>query len=332
MHALQPICLLPLPTVRRLVVSVALQLADELGQAYSLVLSGLWCAERGEHVMETKTKTGTETTKRDIEGWVQFLSESAIPVMRQTVRSVATARENIDKVNARDISSFIIHDPLMTLCVLEYIRPFHGTRHLQEITTVGHAILMLGVNPFFKHFEKLTVIEDTLKSYPQAQLRLLQVIKRAQRASRYAYNWATWRYDRNTEEIMISALLRDVAEILLTCFAPQESMQIQVLQKANPQMRSATAQRQIFGFPIVELQMALCTHWKLPELLLKLMDEEQADEPRVKTVKLAVDLARHSANGWEDAALPDDYIAIESLLKITHDDLMVRLGLKEASH
>jgi HD-like signal output (HDOD) protein len=273
-----------------------------------------------------------QTTKRDIDGWVQFLSESAIPVMRQTVRSVASARENIDKINARDISTFIVHDPLMTLRVLEYIRPFHGTRHLQEITTVGHAILMLGVNPFFKHFEQLTVIEDVLKTHPQAQLRLLQVIKRAQRASRYAYNWGTWRYDRNTEEIMIAALLRDVAEILLTCFAPQESVQIQALQKANPQLRSALAQQHVLGFRIVELQKALCVHWKLPELLLHLMDEELVDEPRVKTVKLAVDLARHSANGWDDAALPDDYTAIENLLKITHDDLMVRLGLKEASH
>jgi HD-like signal output (HDOD) protein len=273
-----------------------------------------------------------EATKRDIDGWVQFLSESAIPVMRQTVRSVASARENIDRINARDISTFIVHDPLMTLRVLEYIRPFHGTRHLQEITTVGHAILMLGVNPFFKHFENLTVIEDMLKPHPQAQLRLLQVIKRAQRAARYAYNWATWRYDLNTEEIMIAALLRDVAEILLTCFAPQQSVQIQALQKANPHLRSAMAQQQVFGFRFVELQMALCVHWKLPELLLHLMDEDLADQPRVRTVKLAVDLARHSANGWDDAALPDDYTAIENLLKITHGDLMERLGLKEASH
>jgi HD-like signal output (HDOD) protein len=272
-----------------------------------------------------------ETNKRDIDSWVQFLSEIEIPVMRQTVRSITAARENIDKINAREISAFILHDPLMTLRVLEYIRPFHGTRQLQEITTVGHAILMLGINPFFKHFEKLAVIEDTLKPHPPAQLRLLQVIRRAQRASRYAFNWATWRYDRNTEEVTIAALLHDVAEILMICFAPQESMQIHAMQQADHSLRSAVAQERVFGFKLMDLHLALCRQWKLPELLLNLMDDKHADHARVRNVKLAADLARHSANGWEDAALPDDYTAIEALLNISHDDLMVRLGLKEAS-
>lgn len=271
-----------------------------------------------------------EAIKRDIDSWVKFLSEIEIPVMRQTVRSIAAAHENIDKVNAREVSALVLHDPLMTLRVLEYIRPFHGTRVLQEITTVGHAILMLGVNPFFKRFENLAAIEETLKPYPQALLHLLHVILRAQRASRYAFNWATWRYDRNAEEVAIAALLHDVAEILLICFAPQESMQVHAMKKADRNLRSAVAQEKVFGFPVMDLQLALCRSWKLPDLLLTLMDDTKAEEARVRNVKLAVDLARHSANGWDDAALPDDYAAIESLLNISHDDLMDRLGLKEA--
>ncbi|MEO8599073.1 MAG: histidine kinase, partial [bacterium] len=45
-------------------------------------------------------------------------------------------------------------------------------------------------------------------------------------------------------------------------------------------------------------------------------------------VKLAVDLARHSASGWDNAALPGDYSAIETLLNIDRDTLLVRLKLK----
>jgi HD-like signal output (HDOD) protein len=268
--------------------------------------------------------------KRDIEGWVKFLTDIEIPVMRQTVRSINTAYQKIDMINAREISAFILHDPLMTLRVLEYIRPFHGTRHLQEITTVGHAILMLGINPFFKHFDVLAVVEDTLKPHPQAQLRLLQVMRRAQRAARYAYIWATWRYDLNPEEISIAALLHDVAEILLLCFAPKDVLQVVAMQQANKALRSAAAQEQVFGFTYLDLQLALCGAWKLPELLQKLMDDEHAELGRVKNVKLAVDLARHSANGWNDAALPDDYKAIEAFLSITHADLMERLGVDSA--
>ena len=273
----------------------------------------------------------TATVKRDIEGWVKFLTDIEIPVLRQTVRNMNAAYDKIDMINAREISAFILHDPLMTLRVLEYIRPFHGTRHLQEITTVGHAILMLGINPFFKHFDVLGVIEDVLKPHPQAQLRLLQVIRRGQRAARYGYIWATWRYDLNPEEITIAALLHDVAEILLLCFAPQDALQVVAMQQADSTLRSAAAQEKVFGFTYLDLQLALCTAWKLPELLLKLMDDQHAEQGRVKNVKLAVDLARHSANGWNDAALPDDFSAIEVFLGITHDDLMERLGVKQGT-
>jgi HD-like signal output (HDOD) protein len=266
-----------------------------------------------------------ENTRQSIECWVQFLSANEIPVLRQTVRSIAVARENIDKLNGREISAIVLNDPLMTLQELAYIRPFHGSRVLHEITTVGHATMMLGIEPFFKHFENLPVIEEALKPYPQALLRLLQVIRRAQRASHYACNWALWRYDMNAEEVVIAALLHDIAEILLLCFSPQQALQIYALQQGDHSLRSAVAQERVLGFHLLDLQLALCRHWQLPELLLNLMDDTHAEQARVKNVKLAADLARHSANGWDDAALPDDYLAIETLLNISHDELLARL-------
>ena len=272
-----------------------------------------------------------ENTRRSVESWVRYLSENEIPVLHQTVRSIAAARDNIDKVNGKEISAIVLNDPLMTLGVLAYIRPFHGTRLLQEITTVGHATMMLGIEPFFRHFEKLAMIEDALKAFPQALLRLLQVIRRAQRASRYAYVWATWRFDMNAEEVTIAALLHDIAEILMLCFAPQQALQIYALQQADRNLRSSAAQDAVLGFQLIELQRELCKHWQLPELLLALMDDAHAGQARVRNVKLAADLARHSANGWDDAALPDDYRAIETLLNIGHDDFLARIGVKDAT-
>jgi len=270
-----------------------------------------------------------EEAQSKVQTWVTLLGEQDVPVLRQTFRSMVQAHEKIDWINAREISNFVLLDPLMTLRVLAYIRPFHGTRQLQEITTVGNAIVMLGINPFFRHFDKMAVVEDVLKPFPQALLRLIQLIRRAQRASRYAFNWATWRYDKRAEEVAIAALLHDVAEITLLCFAPQKALEIQALQKANPTMRSAAAQEAVLGFHLLDLQLALCTYWQLPALLLQLMDDEHADNSRVKNVKLAADLARHSANGWDDPALPDDYTAIEALLNIGHDELMSWLAPKE---
>ena len=91
-------------------------------------------------------------------------------------------------------------------------------------------------------------------------------------------------------------------------------------------MRSRTAQEEVLGFALVDLQLALAREWSLPKLLLTLMDDECAMQPRVRNVVLAVNLARHSAKGWDDAALPDDYRDIGELLSMKPEDVMVMIG------
>jgi len=51
----------------------------------------------------------------------------------------------------------------------------------------------------------------------------------------------------------------------------------------------------------------------------------------VRNVSLAVNLARHAANGWDNAALPDDYISISELLQMQTDDVIVMIGAKKSS-
>ena len=46
------------------------------------------------------------------------------------------------------------------------------------------------------------------------------------------------------------------------------------------------------------------------------MQDEALNEQRVRNVTLAVNLARHSANGWDDAALPDDYHDVAEFLRM----------------
>jgi hypothetical protein len=78
-------------------------------------------------------------------------------------------------------------------------------------------------------------------------------------------------------------------------------------------------QQEVLGFKLHDLQTELVEVFKLPPLLKQLMRDESANEHRVKNVLLAVNLARHSANGWDDAALPDDYTDIAEFLRVDVD-------------
>ena len=263
----------------------------------------------------------------DLDAWVRFFSSAEIPILRKTARRLEEARQNSDRVNGRDIAAIVLQDPLMAIRVLAYIHPFRGKHLRSDITTIANAVMMLGIEPFFTHFESPATIEAMLKDEPQALLGVLQVIRRVQRASNYAHDWAFERHDLNIEEVALAALLHDLAEILLWCFAPRLAIKIRDLHLADKTLRSATAQQQVLGFPLFDLQRALCTAWHLPELLSTLMDDDNAFQPRVRNVILAVNLARHSSSDWTDAALPDDFIAIEKLLHIKRETLLSRLNI-----
>ena len=265
----------------------------------------------------------------DIDAWVLLFSNNTLPVLRVTKRRLDEMRADLDRVDARELARVILQDPIMTVRVLAYIQPMRGRALQHDITTIASAVMMAGMVPFFRRFEELPTIEDMLKGIdPHALLGVLQVIRRAQRAADYAQDWAIWRHDVNMEEVRIAALLHDLTEILVWCFAPKLGLDIRAQQIASPTMRSTDAQKHTLGLTFQDIHMELCKVWHLPELLLRLIDDSNAEQPRVKNVALAVRLARHSSHGWDDPALPDDFTDIGQLLNITPEAVRQRIGLE----
>nr|MBL8410861.1 HDOD domain-containing protein [Dechloromonas sp.] len=265
----------------------------------------------------------------DIDAWVLLFSNNTLPVLRVTKRRLEEMRADLDRVDARELARIILQDPIMTVRVLAYIQPFRGRALQHDITTIASAVMMSGIEPFFNRFIDLPTVEEMLKGEdPHALLGVLQVIRRAQRAADYAQDWAIWRHDINMEEVRIAALLHDLTEILVWCFAPKLGLDIRAQQIARPTMRSADAQNNTLGFTFQDIQLELAKVWHLPELLLRLIDDNHSEQPRVRNVALAVRLARHSSHGWEDPALPDDYTDIGRLLNITPEAVRQRLGLE----
>ena len=264
-----------------------------------------------------------------LNSYVEYLTGADLPVLRHTKRQLDEARERIDSVTARELSAIVLHDPLMAVKVLYYIQPFRGKSLRTDITTVGSAIMMLGVEPFFNKFSDLVTVEDRLTDHPEALLGAIKTIRRVQRAAHWANEWALLRHDLNTEEVLMATLLHDLAEILVWCFAPKLALEVTRRQRMDRTLRTAVAQQAVFGLEIYELQRALSRAWHLPELLQGLTDDDHADQRRVRNVVLAIDLARHAANGWTDAALPDDLRGISALLNISVKSIIERIGVPE---
>jgi len=265
----------------------------------------------------------------DLDSWVMYFRRADIPVLRHTVAELDKLRDQADTVNARKLSSIILSDPLMTLRVMAYIEQHRSRSQTTDITTIERALMMIGVSPFFRDFSNIPLVEDQLKEHPKALLGLLKVIQRARHAAQYARDWGMMRKDLDVDEITVAALLHDAAELLMWCFAPTQALHVRVLQTSNRALRSFAAQNQVYGITLHDLQIDLSHAWHLPDLLISMMDHnDEKETARERNVRLAVDLARHSANGWDDAALPDDYKAICELLHINHETLFKKLGIE----
>jgi hypothetical protein len=188
---------------------------------------------------------------------------------------------------------------------------------------------MMGIMPFFKAFGNLPSAEATLAGYPQALLGLLKVVARACKATRYARNWAVVQRDLDVNETTVAALLYEAAEMVCWINAPDLTLRVYEMQRADPALRSAVAQREVFGVTAHEIQLGLIRAWRLPELLVSLFDTSQADNPRVRTITLASAFARQVSHGWNDKALPNDITNLSTLLRIPPEALLRRIGAPE---
>ena len=263
---------------------------------------------------------------KGLEHWVSLLTHADLPVLKHTARDLSALRADDKRLNTHSIAEIIARDPMMTAKLLRYLQQHKSRAQTAEVVQVEQALLMLGIEPFFNNVTLQPLAEEMLKAHVVALPPMLRVVHRSHRASEYAMEWAVQLRDLHYEEVRVAALLHDIAEIMMWCFAPAPMLNIRDIQQQDKALRSRSAQEQVLGFALVDLQKELVLQWGLPELLLTLMNDSSAKQPRVRNVELAVNLARHSANGWDDAALPDDYEDIGELLRIPAAQVMVMLG------
>jgi len=256
---------------------------------------------------------------RDLAAWTAHFRAAEIPVLAHTAQTLEALRANEDAVDANGIGEMVSHDPLMTLKVLSYAATHRPARVVTDAETVTAALVMMGITPFFRAFGPQPTIEERLAGAPQALDGLLAVLKRAHRGANFALAFAVHRMDADAAVIHEAALLHDFAEMLLWCHAPALALKIRAAQQADTTLRSNVAQAQLLNIELCDLQQALMRAWHLPELLIRITDDRHATQAAVRNVVLAVRLARHTARGWDNAALPDDLAEIGQLLNLSPD-------------
>jgi HD-like signal output (HDOD) protein len=261
---------------------------------------------------------------RDLAGWRACFEAPQLPVLRSTAEFLEEWRLEEDSADAHGLAETLATDPLMMLKLLAHVAELRRGREGSEPETATEALVMLGITPFFRAFGPQPVAEDWLAHDEAALAGFHQVLRRSHRAANFAIGFAVHRLDHDAAVIHEAALLHDFAELLLWLHAPDLALEIQRRQQADSTLRSAVVQREVLGIELAELQHALMQAWRLPSLLVQITDDHasaaaMAGQVQLRNVLLAIRVARHSAQGWDNAALPDDFHDIAELLHLSVD-------------
>jgi HD-like signal output (HDOD) protein len=253
----------------------------------------------------------------DVAGWVARFTPALLPVLASTAGALEALRPVEDAVDAHLLAEHIGSDPLMTLKLLAHVATVRRRRDGGEPETVTAALVMLGIPPFFRAFDAQASAEDWLADQPAALEGFLNVLRRSRRAANFAIGFAVHRMDHDATVIHEAALLHDFAELLLWLHAPALALQIHERQRTEPGLRSAAVQREVLNVELADLEQALMQAWQLPRLLVDITnDHARQPSAQARNVMLAIRVARHSAQGWDNPALPDDVHEIGQLLQL----------------
>lgn len=259
----------------------------------------------------------------NLAAWTAHFSRQPIPVLASSADVVRALAERDaagdDGVDAQLIVKGVGHDPLMALKILSQVALNRSSRREVQVETITEALVLMGISPFFRAFAELPVLETLLQDQPEALEGAQAVLKRGQRAGQFALGFSVHRMDADAPQVHQAAQLHDFAELLLWVHAPSLALQIQGLQQQDSALRSADAQRRVLGIELHDLQQALMHEWRLPELLIRLSDPRHAAHPSVRSVLLAIRVARHSAHSWDNPALPSDILEVGELLQLSAD-------------
>ena len=263
------------------------------------------------------------SAEADVEAWARRFEPQSLPVLARTAAALERWRPDEEALDAHRLSDTLSHDPLMTLKLFSEVarRRRRGGADDEDARsdpeTVTAALVLLGVGPFFREFGPQPVAEEILQATPGAAAGFDAVLRRCRRGAAFSIAFAAHRLDPDAAVLHEAALLHDFAELLLWLRAPALAQAIADRQRQDPALRSAQVQRELLNVELTDLQQLLMRRWRLPALLVRTTDDRHAADAQVRNVLLAVRVARHSAEGWDNPALPDDVADIAALLQMT---------------
>lgn len=240
--------------------------------------------------------------RRAVQKWIKQLSEKDMPVFSGTVTEVTQVVSSAD-TSASDVARVVLRDASLTGRVLRAVNSFHFNPTSQPINTVSRAVMVMG----FDKVRALTlsmVLVDNLGRGRQRQ-KLIDEMSRAFHAATQAHEFAKLCGPGEPEDIFVATLLSRLGKMAFWAFADDSADQLMSQIEAGAD--ESEAEREVLGFPLLELTRALSQEWHLGDVVSDYL-HGRMDKDMAACVEAGQKLADMACEGWDNEAA-DEVIA-----------------------
>lgn len=225
---------------------------------------------------------------------IDEITARPLPVFAHSVRGFQRLRSE-KTAPWKHYGDIILKDPGLALQTLKQLQQASGKPREQEIASMEQAAMLLGMECVQRLPTECPQIDEALQG--QAREGYQRAVARAFHAAYQAWDWAHIKRDHAPDEVLLSALMHDSAELALWVNAPERIHQLRRL-TLRDKMPAAEAQYIALGDSLEHFGRRLAEKWNLPQLVHEALRPEYSNEPRVRGVVLAIQLARQVERGW----------------------------------
>ena len=223
---------------------------------------------------------------------IKQLSEIVVPIFDRSVKTIEHSAKTLD-APWQAFSQCIQLDPGIALKILQTMGASKNPLRAED-PSLEQATMVIGVEQTVQCVKSLPL----LKLMPiQARQGLLQVISRSHHAAYQSWYWSRALGDLVPEQVYLASLLYDVPEMVLWKSDSEKMLKLSS-QLQEQKIPRDEAQYIVLGNSVEHFARELARIWNLPQFLQDCLRPENIEQPRVRSVVLAVQMARLAQNGW----------------------------------
>lgn len=229
---------------------------------------------------------------RGLDAWVDYLTQQEMPIFSLSSRRVSQAMDSTTS-SAMELSRIIQQDPTLAAKLLRLANSVYYNPARVEVPNINRAIVVLGL----KTIRDLTLACAFVESVsgPDTE-QVNRTIARAIHSAVQAKSLAGVADDPAPDEVFVAALLGGIGHVAFWCYGRSACIRLKALLQGGEDPE--TAERQVLGFTLNELDAALCKAWHLGGLI-EACASGNAEGDRAQRVYLSQRLARDLEHGFD---------------------------------